>query len=133
MSKETKEAAAATDINFRWLDGDDLKTLAPIIEERGWMPLNLNTSRALCAFDNRTGHLVGFVALQLVPHTEPLWVSKMYRGTGLAENLADRIVEFLRATNARGFMVVADDPASVRLCEAVGMKRVESPVYVSIG
>lgn len=117
------------ELEFRWLEGGELTQLEPLLESRGHMSLNNNMARALCAFDTN-GNIAAFHVLQMIPHAEPLYVNPTYRGTGLAEDLADRMVSFLRSCNARGFMVVADNPASVKLCEQFGMRKVDSPVYV---
>ena len=115
-------------MTYKWIEGDDLKALEPILESRGWTSLNNKTCRALCAYDGE--HLAGFLVLQLFPHCEPLWVSKDYRGTGVAEDLADKMMEFMSKIQARGFMVIADNPAAAALCERHGMRKVESAVYI---
>lgn len=119
------------ELTYRWLEGEDLKQLEPMLEARGHMSLNNALARALCVFDkDNNDKIIAFHVLQHIPHAEPLYVDKEYRGTGIAEDLADRMVAFLKSCDARGFMVVADNPASVKLCEQFGMRRVESPVFI---
>jgi GNAT superfamily N-acetyltransferase len=123
------------DVTFRWIDGpvasqEDWDRIESILATRGWMSLARETSRILVA--EHDGELKGFVVLQLVPHTEPLWVAPDARGTGLAESLADQMMEFLVSIHARGWMVVADNPFAARLCEDRKYKRVEAPVYVRV-
>ena len=117
---------------FEWIEGRTeskfVEKVNEILLNRGWTPLNGATARILCAFED--GALAGFHVLQLVPHCEPLWVEASYRGTGLAEELADRMLDFMREMNARGFMVIADTPEAQKLCEERGMKKVTSPVYM---
>lgn len=115
------------DIKFKWLDGDALQIIEPILESRGWASMNDKTCRALCAFDGTK--LVGFHVFQLYPHAEPMWLDRAYRGTGIAEDMADKMMEFLSQVGVRGFMVIADNPAVQRLCESHGMKKVNAPVY----
>ena len=115
-------------ITYRWVEGEELRLIEPVLKARGWASMNGKTCRALCAFEN--GALVGFHVLQLFPHAEPIWVDKAHRGSGIAEDLADKMMEFLAEMNTRGFMVVADSPAAVQLCEKHGMRKVSSPVYV---
>lgn len=124
------------DITFRWIDGPtasqkDWDRVEDILVSRGQMILARAVTRILMA--ERGGELEGFIVLQLVPHTEPLFVKPSARGTGLAEELADRMVDYMNEVHARGYMVVADNPSAARLCEARGMTRVEAPVYVCIG
>ncbi|MGH7184504.1 MAG: GNAT family N-acetyltransferase [Nitrospiraceae bacterium] len=120
----------AKTIEHRWLDGDELDQIQLILQNRGWTPLNKPTSRALAAFDG--DKLVGFIVLQLVPHTEPLWIDPDYRGSYIAEGLAQGMRQFMRSIEARCFMVMADNPHAVRLCEESGMQLVKSPVYISV-
>lgn len=118
-------------MEFRWLEGPEAaEWLNPVMKARGWASLNETTSRALCAF--RDERIVGFIVLQLFPHAEPLFVDPEFRGTGLAEELADRMYAFLRDMRARAYMVVAESPFAERLCEQRGMKRVEHPVYIAV-
>jgi hypothetical protein len=95
------------------------------------MSLARPTSRILVAEDEY-GLLLGFSCLQLVPHLEPLFVIPSMRGSGLAEELADKMVEFVLDMKVRGFMVVAESPHAVKLCEDRGFKKVECPVFVSL-
>ena len=98
-----------------------------MVEAEGWSPLP-PTSLAYAAFD--AIGLAGFYALQLRPHVEPLWVREDMRGTGLAATLVDVMSKFLEATNTRGFIVIADTPEAVKLCEHYGMRRVIAPVFI---
>ena len=118
-------------IEYRWIEGDELAILDPVILSRGWTPLNHLTSRAICAFHG--GLLIGFQVLQLFPHVEPLYVERDYRALGITEALVDRMSAFLQESKARGFMVVADSPHVIRLCESYGMKRIMEPVYLGSG
>lgn len=123
-------------IEKRWLQGEDLKVLAPVIHARGWGPFNPYLTRALCAFEKQgdgTEALVGFVVLQMIPHTEPLYVDPEHRGTGLAEELSEEIVAFLRENQVRGWIAIAESPHSAILCEKNGMNLVPFPVYFGKG
>jgi len=123
-----------TDACYRWVDGrtasqEDWDKIENILAARGWLSLNRPTTRILVAED-ASGELLGFICLQMVPHTEPLFVRPSQRGTGLAEELADRMLDFMMEIQARGWMVVADNPVAEKLCESRGMVKIESPVYV---
>jgi len=124
------------EITFRWIDGpsakpEDIEKIEDVLSARGWMSLNPSTSRILVA--ERAGELKGFIVLQLIPHTEPLWVAPSMRSSGIAETLADKMAEFMAEVHARGYMVVAEHPSAAKLCEERGMKRVDAPVYVKVG
>lgn len=121
------------EVKFRWIDGptatqEDWERIDAILATRGWMALNRLTSRILVA--ERDGALDGFIVLQMVAHTEPLWVAPSSRATGLAEELSRRMFQFMHEVDARGFVVVAESRFAEVLCEAYKMKRVASPVYV---
>jgi hypothetical protein len=123
-----------SEVKYRWIDGrdaseEDWEKIESILIARGWMSLNRPTTRILVAEEE--GKLLGFTTLQLVPHAEPLWVAPSQRATGLAEDLADKMLEFLIEVKVRGWMVVADSPFAEKICKERGMLRVESPVYVA--
>lgn len=121
------------EVRYRWIDGptatvEEWDHVDEILAMQGWSSLNRPTSRVLVAEDKEG--IAGLICLQLYPHTEPLYVRPAYRGTGLAEELADRMYAFMRDVQARGFMVVADSPYAEKLCKERGMTKVESPVYI---
>ena len=124
------------ELTYRWIDGvmasdEDWDRIDSIISLRGWIALNKNTSRILVAED-KNGKLAGFICLQLLPHTEPLFVSPAYRATGLAETLADHMYDFMESVHARGWMVVAESEFAEKLCAERGMNRIASPVFVRV-
>jgi hypothetical protein len=114
-------------IGFRWLDREELWQLEPLIQSRGWTPLNENMSRVIAAFDG--DNLIGFCAFQCIPHVEPLWVDIQHRGTGLAEVLVGQMVDFLYTVAAPAAYIIAENPASELLAQQHGMERVKHPVY----
>lgn len=114
-------------LTYKWLKGDELSILEPIIGQHKWSALNTNTSVAFCAFYG--DKLIGFNVLQYHPVVGPLWVDKLYRGVGIPENLADSMAGFLAESNIGGYLAIADSPESIKLCESHGMRKVESPVY----
>ena len=117
----------ATGIKYAMIYGEDLEALAPIIKSRGWVPLNPMTACAVVAYEG--AQLVGFCAMNPIPHVEPLFVSTPHRGTGLAETLVGMMVDFLYKVNAPAAYIIANSPASAKLAESHGMERVTEPVY----
>ena len=119
------------EVTFEWIEGTDprMEAVQVIILDRGWTPLNFQTSRARVAFDEH-GQVVAFGIFQLFPMTGPMFVAPEYRGTGIAETLADDLATFLKDAHCRGYLVIADSPHSERLCQMFGMRKVESPVYL---
>jgi GNAT superfamily N-acetyltransferase len=132
---------AADEIRFEWIDGpDNERGTRPATREeweqiddicaiRGWASLNRVLTRILVAW--RGEKIVGFHVMQFWPHLEPLFVVPSERGTGLAEQLADRMVEFVTEAKARGWIVIADSPYAKKMCEDRGMTKIKSPVYIA--
>jgi hypothetical protein len=124
-----------TDITFRWIEGwnatpEEWERIEKILTARGWMVLNPNTSRILVAEQDEM--LAGFVILQMVAHTEPLFVAPKFRGTELAAELSDRLIQFMHDCKARGWMAIASNSIVAAECERKGMKRVTLPVYAYV-
>jgi Acetyltransferase (GNAT) family len=134
------EEEEAGGITYKWLDGPSLtdaewaretEAIDRVIEARGWMRLNKNTSRIRIAED-ADGKLAGFYIFQMIGHAEPLYVRPSMRGTEVADRLADDMEKWLLETDARGWVLMADSPITAKMAEKRGMVRVESPVYVKV-
>lgn len=111
----------------KWITGTHLGILDGIIKEQGWTPIPLN-SMALVKIDERG--IAAFHILQMKAHPEPLYVREDMRGTGLAADVAQEMANFLEATGTNSFICIADKPEVAKLCESLGMRRIDSPVYV---
>lgn len=114
-------------MTYRWIDGDELAVLDPIIESRNWTPLNRKCSRALIAEED--GQVKGFLVVQLYAHVEPLFVAPADRGMGIAEELGHRVVSFLRDNQVTNWMATCSSPYAEKICKNNGMVRVADPVY----
>lgn len=122
-------------MTYRWIDGpnattDEVDQIDAVVSARGWMPFNWPLTRVRVAEED--GRIIAFLPVQLCPHTEPLFVDPKHRGTGIAEQLVDDMVEFMVAVNARGWFVVADNPSAAKLCESHGMRLLDKPVYIMV-
>lgn len=122
------------DVKYRWIDGpmasqEEWDRIESILSARGWMSLNRLSSRILVA--ERDDKLIGFHIFQLIPSAGPLWVIPSERGFGVAEKLADDMLDFFAETATRGWMVVAENPSAARLCADRGMHKIESPVFTT--
>ena len=123
-------------VTYRWIEGatasdEDWDRIEYILATRGWASLNRNTSRIRVA--ERGDKLVAFYVLQMFPHAEPMWVAPAERSSGVADALADDMLHFLTEIRARGWMIVADSKFAEKMCEARGMRKLQSPVYVMGG
>lgn len=122
-------------MDYHWLSAPEVQhVINPICSKEGWPQLNINvdqpTNLVRGAFED--GNLVGFLAMQLFPMLGPAWVDPAYRDGTVSRQMADHMHEFLRSHEARGYLVVADNAVTERLCERYAMKRVESPVYMAV-
>ena len=122
------------DFTYRWIDWSsspqDWERIDEVIAKRGWMKLSPYFSRILIAEDG--DRLAGIAVLQMIPHTEPLFVAPEYRGTGLAGELSDQLIGFMHETSARGWMAVASNDIVAKECERQGMIQVKLPVYAYV-
>lgn len=125
-----------SDVTYRWIDGPtcsdaDWERIDSILATRGWMSLARSTSKILVA--EHGDKLLGFSVLQMTPQVGPLFVAPSARGSGVAEDLSDQMLDFLVSIQARGWFVVADSPFVSKICDERGMTKLQSPVYVAGG
>ena len=124
------------DVRYRWVDGrtcpqPEWDKIDALLEVRGWMSLNRQTSLIRLAESISTGQIIGFNVIQLIPYVGPLYVIPSARGSGVTEVLIDQVQAHL--SDSRGYMAIAQSPYAARACEQRGMKKVEVPVYVMGG
>lgn len=127
-----KPIAGRPGAKFRWIEGPtatpaDWDKIDTMLAAQGWSPLNRKTTRILVVEENGK---MGFIVAQMVPYVGPGYVPPSLRGTGLSQELADRMDGYLKENNARGWMVIADSPHVAKLYTERGMRRIESPVFM---
>jgi hypothetical protein len=124
-------------VTYRWLDGPtltdaewakEMERIDPVLATRGWASLNKNMTRILIAEDE-SGKMA-FHVFQMVGFCGPLFLPPSMRGTGVAEELADKMFQFLGEMRARGWIAIANSPHAAVLCEKYGMDKLTTPVYV---
>jgi hypothetical protein len=129
------EKSKVSEPEYRWVNGVDVEQaewdqIEGILAARGWMSLNRETCRILIA--EQDGQMA-FNVVQFMPFLGPLFLPPSLRGTGLAEDMVAKTVDFMQECNARGWMAVAESPHAIKLCENQGkMKRVGQPVYATM-
>ena len=122
-------------MTYRWLTDEEVDTLVnPDMQRHGWAMLNIPTARVMGAFDD-AGTLVASFSLQLHPLLGPLLRhDNTQRDNGETSRELTRNMEaYLEETQARGWLVIADNPITERLCARHGMQRVVSPVFLQVG
>jgi hypothetical protein len=95
-------------ISYRWLESptqEEWLAIDSLLEKHHWMSLSPDFSKVLVA--EADGEIVGISCIQAIPFVGPLLVLPKWRGTGVAERLADDTIGSLRQINARGWLVLA--------------------------
>jgi hypothetical protein len=128
--RERKKRMQPENVKYRWLEPAEFGELDGVFDAFGWARLNEQVSRVLVA--EVMNQIVGFTCFQLTPQLGPEYVTPMYRGVGIAEELASGMIRFMKETDCRGYFAIADSEFTARLCEDQGMKLLERPVYIKI-
>lgn len=108
------------------LHGAELEQLRPICEAQNWaMPVG----RAVVAKED--GKIIGFAAMQLLPHLEPIWVEPCHRGSGLADTLVEIAAADLEMNGVTHWMSLVRTDQSRRLArDVLKMQPVNGEVYL---
>lgn len=120
-------------VTYEWLKSDDprMERVHQVIVERGWIPLSPQYASVLVALQNDS--VIGFFVLQAMPHCGPIFVDYDHRGSEVTIQLIRRMLDFLRDSDCRGFLVIPETRFSERACEENNMVRLPYPVYYSVG
>ena len=126
-------AASNSVTTYRWLTSDEIvEWVNPECRRQHWVEFNVNevtpTCRVMGAFEDV--EMVGFFGFSLIPYIGPLYVSQNYRSGAVSMGLAEKMAKFMFEVNARGALMVADNPATERLALKFGLERVTSPVFI---
>lgn len=116
---------------IRFLTEDEIvDQLNPRMAAEGWAQLSSANARVLGAFSD--DRLVKAMVLQLHPVIGPLvTLDEAHRDNGsVSRQLTDEMEAYLQREQARGWLVIADNPLTARLCERHGMTQLTSPVYL---
>lgn len=128
LSMPREDAETVHLIHYGFLEPEDYDALVPIFKFYGGEVPDPKLSRV--AYASEGGEIIGFYCLQLVAHAEPLWVHPRFRGSPVAARLIQMINEQRKDKRA---YVICDTEESQRMCEKLGLRRVESPVYYMEG
>lgn len=121
-------------ISYSWLGNDEIERLVnPTLKIQGMAILNPECCRVLGAWED--GALIQSFTIQLFPVLGPMVKhDNLHRDAGeVSRELTQRMHDYLTESQARGYLVVADNPVTGRLCERHGMSKLTSPVYVADG
>lgn len=103
------------------LSGDDVLKVLPYIKElTGYeMPYPQWTSVDVAIV---AGRIVGLMPLHLVPNVGPAYVAKEFRGTGIANHMADRVASVCQKNNMRNVVCMTNNEFVEKLCRDRGWK-----------
>lgn len=115
---------------YMTLTGDDVLKMAEKIKELGASLPHPQLAAIEVAVVE--GELAGFGCSQLMFHAEPLEVLPKYRGLGIAEELAKRVMRGIEEAHGKVVLSVASNPHAEKLCEDQGMHEVPGKLYVKV-
>jgi GNAT superfamily N-acetyltransferase len=116
------------EVQYESLSRGDVTALAPALKQAGMTIAYPHLADPVVAKVN--GEIIGFGFAQLLPHSEPIWIYPKWRGNGIAEELARRVVEKIEASGAQRYCCIAQSQFAEKLCEQMGMKAVPGVLYV---
>lgn len=102
---ETLSQEKNEELEVRWLTDKEFSLIAELFILNGSQPPHPDHSRIAAAFDQ--GNLVGFMVLQLIPHTEPTWIADEYQGRGIWDKLGQLLESYIGQTPV--YCTVPDD------------------------
>lgn len=117
-------------VEYLTLTGDDVLKMAAKIESLGLSIPHPQLSVIEVAVVE--GELAGFGCSQMMFHAEPLEVLPKYRGMGIAEELAKRVMRGIEEAHGKVVLSVATNQHAEKLCEAQGMREVPGKLYVKV-
>jgi len=116
------EAQAKTEQQVAYLSvtGEDLAKILPAIKEvLGWdIPYPKMSSAEIAIAD---GRIIGVSIVHLQPTIGPMWVAPNYRGTGVAEHIADRTKATADGAGFKQCVVQTQSEYVKKLCKDRGM------------
>ena len=126
MSSNGNGNAVENEVICRVVGEEEFFLLQPLFDKIGWPlppPDRAKIIVAEIAGDNGDKLVLGFTVVQLIVHTEPMWIAPPMRGTGVAEKLAQATRHYLEEDCKVSQWVCMAKPGSfaARIAEANGM------------
>ena len=112
-------------ITYRWLTPEEIQTLEPIFIENGGDLPDLKFSAFVGALTDE-GQIVGFHALQLVPHAEPMWVDPEFRTKVNWREFQRQIESVLEGGE---YYIFPGNERIAKLCKRGGMEEVQLKAF----
>lgn len=120
---------------IRFLQPDEFPLLDPLFAEQGAPSLDPNFSKVIVAVAQSAEgkeEIVGLMALQMVPHAEPIVVREDYQGTGLWRDLAATMDGYLSTLQIPGVYTQPVHSTSEAICRKMGFEPAAHSLWVKI-
>jgi GNAT superfamily N-acetyltransferase len=116
-------------LRTRVLEPQEYYLVEPLIEE-GATPLDPDYSRVIASIDQDSGKVVGFVALQLVLHAEPIVLAPEFRKQGLWRELAEFADGYISTLGVQAVYNQPTHDTARHIAEEIGYVKSDNPLYV---
>jgi len=120
-------------IEYIWMEGPEAaEKLNRILAEQGEMLLNPATTRARVAMEGEK--ILGFMVIQLIPMIGPTRISNSllpHSGGVVFKHMLGDVLDFMDEAEARGYVVICENPGIEKICKVLKMEKLEDPVYIA--
>lgn len=122
-----EEINPKTQLCCRFLEEDEYYKLLDIFIENNDEVPNPKLSRIAVVEEVESKEIIGFFCWQLQAHAEPMYIKEEYRNSGVWIKLIEMILPYTE--KKRTYIIAATEQTEI-MCEKMGLKRIESPVFV---
>lgn len=116
-------------LRTRPLDPEEWYLLEPLLEP-GATPMDPQFCRVVASIDQDSGKVVGFIALQMVLHAEPIIIAEELRGEGLWKELAEYTDGYISTLGVNGVYNQPTNEAARHIAEEMGYVQADHPLFV---
>lgn len=115
---------------YRFLEDNEYHKLESIYKEHNDLIPSPTMSRIAIA-ESPEGEIVGFIANTFTPMIT-MWIKEEYRNQRVWNGLVEMMLPLASKALESGLKtyVIASQPQTVMMCEKLGLRRIEEPVYV---
>lgn len=118
------------EITFRWLRPDEYPRIEAVCKEHDWAVPHPEAGSIRVA--ELEGRIVAFVCVELFPNLGPGWIDPEFRHSrAIWDDALQSMYELLQPRHIfPGMIFIAESKASERIAERLGLKRIDSVLYV---
>lgn len=127
MATTAVEPAVDEKLTYRYYKDADRETVEYIFKQHDVDPPDPSISiMAIC--ENEAGQIVALLPLQLVAHSEPLWMARKYQGKVSWKRLLAMVEAHIRGV-VKEYYVFAPDSRIAKMAETVGMDKLPWSIF----